>query len=95
MWFGKANRLSHSPMTWESIELVLKVCHTSESKKEAVVFGNTPPSSVNLLNSYPFEAKATQMIRQRRSAVEMDGVTSITEDEFYTMLEKTCKFFVY
>jgi SagB-type dehydrogenase family enzyme len=37
----------------------------------------------------PSEIPAAQIIRQRRSAVAFDGFSSITKNQFYTMLDKT------
>jgi len=48
--------------------------------------GITRPFCVPTTESTP---TAAQIIRQRRSAVAFDGVTSITKDQFFTMLDKT------
>jgi len=37
----------------------------------------------------PSRIPAAQIIRQRRSAVAFDGVSSISKDQFFTMLDKT------
>jgi len=84
-WLGGANRLSKDHVTWELIDAVAEACSkptTSPPVHQAIeAFG--PP-----LASERRPASARAIIRQRRSAVAFDGVTSITAEQFYLMLDR-------
>lgn len=81
---GEPNRLSDEHVDWEII---------SEVAKATLKPGLS--SQVKPLADHPFydgeqsRLAAPQIIRQRRSAVAFDGVTSISKSQFLTMLDKT------
>ena len=84
-WLGRANRLSKDHVTWELIDAVADAC----SKP------TTPPPMLQAVDAFgpplasdrrPFAART--IIRQRRSAVAFDGVTSIHAEQFYLMLDR-------
>ena len=84
-WFGRANRLSRSHVAWPVIDEAIAV---SERKAPIVdrsfVQDSWPPPSP------PACAQSSgQLIRQRRSAVDFDGVTSITREKFLAILDTT------
>jgi SagB-type dehydrogenase family enzyme len=87
-WCGHANRLSGDRVDWELIDAVGDAC--------------TKPATSHLSESFPLPSiappqaahrppvSAREIIRQRRSAVAMDGKTSITADQFFLMLDRAC-----
>jgi SagB-type dehydrogenase family enzyme len=82
-WSGAANRLSNEHVQWRDID----VAH------EITVKPRTPPAAPAVRYvSFPLAATALDLpaatiFRQRRSAVDFDGVTSIPAKVFYAMLE--------
>ena len=77
-----------------SIDIVSDACEEKKSdsdseKPSPLLFSDTHPVPVNDVKQ---ERKNTllagQIIRQRRSAVAMDGVTIITKAQFYEMLSR-------
>jgi SagB-type dehydrogenase family enzyme len=86
-WFGRANRLSDSHVEWPAIEKALHASEritTSEESTRSADRVNLPPPSPPVCNH-----SASQLIRQRRSAVDFDGVTSITREQFLSILDAT------
>lgn len=96
-WQGKANRLSRdNPVSWEIIDDVTKASWKTSTEQSAVQLlpspiqraeqgrteTATPPVPVSSTVS------AHQIIHQRRSAVALDGKTSISARQFFTMLEQ-------
>ena len=84
-WFGRANRLSRSHVEWRVIDNAIAV---SERKApmthQPIVPALWPPPAP------PACAHSSgQLIRQRRSAVDFDGVTSITLEKFLAILDTT------
>lgn len=77
-WFGTPNRLSPEHVVWPHIGRVEKACVKPETKSDSTV--TTHPEL-----SFP----AVEIIRRRRSAVAMDGETSISAARFYAMLRAT------
>lgn len=87
-WHGQANRLSHdAPVSWEIIDDVAEATRKTSQERRSVTFSrHTPshtPSGVSDKNP-----EAGTIIRQRRSAVSLDGKTSITAAAFYRMLAR-------
>lgn len=88
-WQGKANRLSRdNPIPWEIIDEVAKASwkHSTETEK-------LPPASLARPTHTEGQGKeasasAGQIIHQRRSAVALDGTTSISAQSFFTMLQR-------
>ena len=83
-WQGSPNQLSRSHVEWGVDEI-------AEAARKPGVPGryerlNSPPKQWSL-TTRPVSLR--RMIRQRRSAVAMDGKTRISRDTFYRMLQKT------
>jgi SagB-type dehydrogenase family enzyme len=90
---GTPNRLSEDHVDWEIIARVAEATARSTPEKEALAI---PVRHGLTETTRPFSAPtaqsgipAAQIIRQRRSAVAFDGVSGITKDQFYAMLDKT------
>ena len=86
-WFGRANCLSDSHVHWPAIDEAVKASErltTSQESSQAGDCVDLPPPSPPVCNH-----SASQLIRQRRSAVDFDGVTSITREKFLSILDAT------
>lgn len=90
-WYGEPNKLSAQSIVWKQIEDVSKI--TVSPSRVSSVF--VPPKlivSPNSSNFYPNpNIHAAKIIRQRRSAQEMDNRVGITLNQFFSMLQKTRK----
>jgi len=87
-WHGRANRLSHdAPVPWEIIDDVAEATKKTSLERWSVTFPRREPvhTPSGALHSGP---EAGTIIRQRRSAVSLDGKTSITAAAFYRMLAR-------
>jgi SagB-type dehydrogenase family enzyme len=86
-WLGRANRLSESHVEWPAVDEAVKV---SEQKTPSV-----GPSQAETWPAWPPPSPpacghtAGGLIRQRRSAVDLDGVTSLSRDKFLAILDTT------
>lgn len=85
-WTGEANWLSRDHVDWEIIDAVAEAC-----AKPAVASSDVPglahlfgPALVPDRPAVP----ASRIIRERRSAVALDGKTHITSQQFYTILDR-------
>jgi SagB-type dehydrogenase family enzyme len=86
-WMGKANRLSPDRVDWAEIAAVV----------EATVKPSTAPlplrdsAAIDTPASGPTHdaPRAAAIIRQRRSAVDMDARTGLSRDAFFGMLART------
>ena len=100
-WQGKANRLSRdNPVPWEIIDDVTKASwksSTEQTRGDATVgvpYKSAPiperdrEERASLPDPRPGIISAHQIIHQRRSAVAFDGTTSISAQQFFTMLER-------
>jgi SagB-type dehydrogenase family enzyme len=90
---GTPNQLSEDHLDWEIISRVAKA--TARPQAEEGAFAS-PDRSCRPDTTHPFHPEtaqsripAAQIIRQRRSAVAFDGITSISKNQFCTMLDKT------
>ena len=82
---GRPNQLSKQHMKWSLIDKVSESVKKPETPSNIFVYAASPfrfPEPLPNLS-------ATQIIRKRRSAVDMDGITSISIDQFFCMLDKT------
>jgi hypothetical protein len=88
-WLGRANRLSRHHVPWPTMETV----ETAAAKPER---GSAPmpaapaiakAASNQAISAGP-SADAVRIIRQRRSAVAMDGTTSIAKSAFLRMMSR-------
>ncbi len=86
-WFGRANRLSDFQVEWPVIDEAI-------TASERLTAGITQSKACDLV-AWPLPSppacnhSAGQLIRQRRSAVDFDGVTSITRETFLAILDAT------
>ena len=84
-WTGQANPLSpHHAHDWPAIEAVSLACHkpiTSTALYSALALPKLLPGTC--------QASAVSLIKQRRSAQEFDGVTTLRLPAFYRMLDMT------
>jgi SagB-type dehydrogenase family enzyme len=81
-WAGTANPLSVSHVEWDVIDDVAEATCKPPSRSR---FSAARTSSPSLRPAC--ETPAATIIRQRRSAVALDGVTSISQQQFYSMLD--------
>jgi SagB-type dehydrogenase family enzyme len=86
-WFGSANRLSHFHVEWPVIDEAIAVSErkaaSAEQPKSCKSISWSPPSPPDCSLS------AGQLIRQRRSAVDFDGVTNLSRESFLAILDTT------
>ena len=86
-WFGRANRLSDSHVEWPVIDEAIASSERTGASAKQSESGNLvawpPPSPPACGHS------AGQLIRQRRSAVDFDGVTCISRETFLAILDTT------
>lgn len=87
-WQGKANQLSHSHANWPSLEKIAAV--TGKPNNEPFLFDSSSRDEDKATKEYTNRSVFfRKTVRQRRSAVAMDGKTSIGRDQFYQILKKT------
>jgi SagB-type dehydrogenase family enzyme len=84
-WFGRANRLSHSHVGWPMIDEAIAVSERKAPRADQRVGSIIWPSPAPPICAH----SSGQLIRQRRSAVDFDGVTSITREKFLAILDAT------
>ena len=95
-WFGRANRLGRdNPVPWEIIDEVAEASWKGSVARRVLEL--EPPVAADHQRSPvhgespagdPGDASAGQIIRQRRSAVALDGETSISAARFFTMMAR-------
>jgi SagB-type dehydrogenase family enzyme len=84
-WFGRANRLSDSHVEWPVIDEAIAASERNAASAKQSESGDliewplpSPPACGH---------SAGQLIRQRRSAVDFDGVTRISREAFLSILD--------
>jgi len=82
-WLGCANRLSATHVEWRDIERAAEAAVKPRTGPEKT----HPHAELPPLPEPALDARAADLIRQRRSAVDFDGVTAIGAHAFYTMLD--------
>jgi SagB-type dehydrogenase family enzyme len=87
-WFGRANRLSRSHVGWPVIDEAIAVSERKAPMADRVkdLWSHAawwPPAPPVCAHS------SGQLIRQRRSAVDFDGVTGMTREKFLAILDAT------
>ena len=94
-WRGKANRLSRdNPVPWEIIDDVTKASWKISTEPSEFRLSPAPllaqdrTDQASPPDSRTSTVSAHQIIHQRRSAVALDGTTSISAKQFFTMLER-------
>lgn len=97
VWHGRANRLSRNPPDpWEIIDVVAERTWKSDDgcvPERDSDPGLTPrPNAVGAREASPKPThrpvSAGQVIRQRRSALAFDGITSMPRETFFQMLSR-------
>ncbi|MBI3939096.1 MAG: SagB/ThcOx family dehydrogenase [Betaproteobacteria bacterium] len=82
-WQGRANRLSLARVAWRDIE----IAEQAARKPRTAGMAHGAPSPLPQPRDAACGMPAAALIRQRRSAVGFDGVTTITAQAFFTMLD--------
>lgn len=82
-WFGEPNLLSPTHVDWPDIDRA----HEATPKPRTIPGTRTAPPAAFGLSPPRLDIAAATLFRQRRSAVDFDGVTSVSADVFYAMLE--------
>jgi len=85
-WYGRANRLSDSHVEWRVIDGAIQASErvaASPNQAKANDFAESPPVPPASKHS------AGKLIRQRRSAVDFDGATTISRDTFLAIFDTT------
>ncbi|MCH7592879.1 MAG: nitroreductase family protein, partial [Planctomycetes bacterium] len=85
-WTGSANALSRDHIEWETIDAVAEACTKHVAHSEDARSPNDEVSES--LSNDPRSCSAAKIIRQRRSAVAMDGKTSMSAKTFFLMLDR-------
>ena len=81
-WFGVANQLSESHEVWSGIDLAVK----ASARPETSPLPSWSRTTVPLAGSMEL---AAAIIRRRRSAQSMDGITAMRREEFFRLLSRT------
>jgi len=82
-WCGEPNPLSDEHVEWDDIEHA----HDATPKPRTMPEGPAAPLAASGFSTPRLDLAASTIFRQRRSAVDFDGVTSVAADAFYAMLE--------
>lgn len=84
-WLGVPNRLSPAHREWERVDEVAQASRKPPHRPEYL-----PNPAPQADTRFPiFNGSFRRIIRQRRSAVAMDGVSSMPLASFYALLERT------
>lgn len=87
LWSGSPNRLSAEHVDWSIIPTTAEMCRKPNTE---VARRTLPPiSESNDSRWSTCSSLAGRLFRQRRSAVALDGKTSVSRDAFYRMLHAT------
>jgi SagB-type dehydrogenase family enzyme len=86
-WFGRANALSPSRVEWPAIDEAI-------ARSQRIAVSADPVEPVNPTSWLPpapppCDRSSGQLIRQRRSAVDFDGITSMSRETFLAILDTT------
>ena len=84
-WQGVPNRLSPASREWKIID---EVAEASRKPDQPQVYQPLPPA-LPAVSHAPFTGSFRKIVRQRRSAVAMDGVSSMSPSSFFALLERT------
>ncbi len=87
---GEPNQLSHDHHPWPVIDEVSLATRSRPAERAITLSTAASTSCPSRLGLIPDRNQsAEQIIRQRRSAVDMDGTTSLDRSVFYQMLQRT------
>ncbi|WP_460939965.1 SagB/ThcOx family dehydrogenase [Pandoraea terrae] len=81
-WYGCANQLSSGHVTWPDIDSIHRATNKSHTREPTLLNPEQRPSPATPALDLTF----ARIARQRRSAVNFDGTTRITDAAFFTML---------
>lgn len=81
-WHGRANQLSTGHVTWPEIDSVHRATHKARTREPTLLISEQHPSPA----TPALELSFARIARQRRSAVNFDGTTRITDVAFFSML---------
>lgn len=84
-WQGTPNRLSPSSREWKIIDEVAKASRKPDLQPAYPL----SPAPLPAVSHDQFSGSFRKIVRQRRSAVAMDGVSSMSSESFYALLERT------
>jgi SagB-type dehydrogenase family enzyme len=84
-WTGHANSLSPSHTAWPAIDDAAQATWIENAVTVAAVTGEVAPQALSRATS---QTRAAQIIKQRRSAVALDDITSIPAETFYAILDR-------
>lgn len=84
-WQGIPNRLSPSSRVWKIIDDVAVACRKPDLQPLYPLL----PAPLPAVSHAPFAGSFRTIVRQRRSAVAMDGVSSMSSGSFFALLERT------
>ena len=84
-WFGRANRLSRSHVGWPVIDEAITASERKASRADKSIVPALWPPPAPSASAH----SSGQLIRQRRSAVDFDGVTGMTREKFLAILDAT------
>lgn len=89
-WYGRANLLSPAHVPWRAMQGVAEAAAKPKGRSAAGrhMRATGAPAALADAATVP-AADAARIIRQRRSAVAMDGRTGITRASFFRMLART------
>ena len=85
VWSGRANALSRDHVDWPIVDDVAVAC----IRKNSPPLDESPAAFSSPIQPARATTSATQIIRQRRSAIAFDGRTAITAGQFFLMLDRT------
>ena len=86
-WYGRANQLSNSHVSWPVIE---EVSTATRMARESSVVESTAGDRCRSEHAQdPTGLDARQIISQRRSCLALDGVSEISREQFIRMLART------
>jgi SagB-type dehydrogenase family enzyme len=85
-WQGVPNRLSAAQVTWPWLE---EAASATRKPRTAAPPADTRPSAPAAPLMLRPDSGLRVLLHQRRSAVEMDGVTAMPANTFYEMLQRT------
>ncbi|MBI1398077.1 MAG: SagB/ThcOx family dehydrogenase [Betaproteobacteria bacterium] len=84
-WQGSANRLSREHVDWPAIAEIERATRRPPLDVDAP----DAPRPSRVLAGLPNDVAAATLFRQRRSAVDFDGRTTLGQDAFFRILEAT------
>lgn len=82
---GTPNRLSEEHVEWPIIGETALACSKPRTEPASII---APLAKRDPDTKHDTSISAAHIFRQRRSAVDMDGVSTLSRDSFYVMLER-------